>query len=1089
MLRISLFGMSRCQLMLSTFIVLALNAQQCPAQISSVELPSPQKTISPEQDDATLHDVTFVGQKSGWAVGNRGAIWKTTDGGTSWTFVPTLPGVDKFSLQSACFLTDRVGWIAGGSFIPFSQTHIGIVLFTNDGGATWTAQGNGLLPYLKQVRFFDLERGIAIGEKSTTFPGGILQTADGGKTWSAANSTRNGPWSAGAWVSPSDGFVVGVRGRSALFSNGTLRDGLPAVENLRHFRDVTMNANGRAWIVGDGAMVLMSQDQGISWEPPRTSFPNDVLESLNLTSVATHGSHVWIAGAPGSVVWHSADNGISWDQQRTGSSSPIESITFSDENHGSAVGAFGRILRTVDGGQNWTTVRGGQRRLACLAIHSDASRPSMTFLTRWALEAGYRISHCTMVRRDLGVDAHSANESELRLQHAAMLAGGTGTMQEWRFPLSAPGMERDQKRLIQSWSEMTEHRLAEVMLTGLVARIRTWQPEIILLDEPSRNDVPADMLHKAVLKAVELARDPQFQTQQSNVLGLAPWNVRKVVLQRPIGQHGAITQSAFQILPHLNTTLDQAASEAVAVRGGSTSELTTPSVHEVVKTDGTVSDQSLFSDLNLIANGPARRVRPSIRSTDYERLMEQVQQRKTVTAICQRAMSSNRGGDQLLGQLQQMLRPLSPEQSARQLTDIAEMARKQENWSLAEATYAELITRYPDQPMAIDGMLWLVQFWSSSEMNWQRLRHVSGKNSEFELDRNIVQTNFEEAKKILEANTTKIGSQAEMSRLTSPFQESSSDIVTTSGDLGSVFSENGNASNQKLMMTRRWDEMAGLVSSRLKESYPRLFEEPELEFSLAALARRRGQPKVADEIYGRYLQLLNDDPWHVAAAGEIWLLRRGALSPKPTANSKRSKIAPVLDGDLGDLCWTQAKEIRLGDSTDESIFVGTGQAGGSVQFQGERPIVFMCHDERFLYLAARIPIHPELPESPVQQGGRTHDSDLGLHDQLRIQLDTDRDYGSYYEFIIDQRGWTRDRCWESTEFNPKWYVATLREDRNWNLEIAIPFSELTGAVPTNSSTWGLGLTRVMPGIDSQSWSNSGAMEPMAAQFGFLEFVE
>ena len=40
-------------------------------------------------DDAELHDVTFVDADHGWAVGDRGAIWKTDNGGQSWTLVPS----------------------------------------------------------------------------------------------------------------------------------------------------------------------------------------------------------------------------------------------------------------------------------------------------------------------------------------------------------------------------------------------------------------------------------------------------------------------------------------------------------------------------------------------------------------------------------------------------------------------------------------------------------------------------------------------------------------------------------------------------------------------------------------------------------------------------------------------------------------------------------------------------------------------------------------------------------------------------------------------------------------------------------------
>ena len=36
-------------------------------------------------EDAELTDVTFVDPDRGWAVGDRGVIWQTVDGGRHWT--------------------------------------------------------------------------------------------------------------------------------------------------------------------------------------------------------------------------------------------------------------------------------------------------------------------------------------------------------------------------------------------------------------------------------------------------------------------------------------------------------------------------------------------------------------------------------------------------------------------------------------------------------------------------------------------------------------------------------------------------------------------------------------------------------------------------------------------------------------------------------------------------------------------------------------------------------------------------------------------------------------------------------------------
>src|SRR6516165_9641939 len=63
------------------------------------------------EDDANLHDIQFAGSRQGWAVGDRGVIWHTSDGGQSWSLQTSSVSC---ALHSISFLSDRVGWIAGG---------------------------------------------------------------------------------------------------------------------------------------------------------------------------------------------------------------------------------------------------------------------------------------------------------------------------------------------------------------------------------------------------------------------------------------------------------------------------------------------------------------------------------------------------------------------------------------------------------------------------------------------------------------------------------------------------------------------------------------------------------------------------------------------------------------------------------------------------------------------------------------------------------------------------------------------------------------------------------------------------------------
>jgi hypothetical protein len=76
-------------------------------------------------DAPWLSDVTFIDGSSGWAVGERGTVLRTSDGGASWETVDLGTEAD---LTAVSFPTAGDGWIVGDT------DH---VYHTADGGATW----------------------------------------------------------------------------------------------------------------------------------------------------------------------------------------------------------------------------------------------------------------------------------------------------------------------------------------------------------------------------------------------------------------------------------------------------------------------------------------------------------------------------------------------------------------------------------------------------------------------------------------------------------------------------------------------------------------------------------------------------------------------------------------------------------------------------------------------------------------------------------------------------------------------------------------------------------------------------------------
>lgn len=109
-------------------------------------------------------------------------------------------------------------------------------------------------------------------------------------------------------------------------------------------------------VVGERGHILVSAD-GRTWQqvkaPTRSA----------LTTVSAQGAAVWAAGHDG-VILNSTDSGKTWQRQRAQpwsadsqsltNGSPILDTLFVSASEGYAVGAYSLLLKTVDGGANWT---------------------------------------------------------------------------------------------------------------------------------------------------------------------------------------------------------------------------------------------------------------------------------------------------------------------------------------------------------------------------------------------------------------------------------------------------------------------------------------------------------------------------------------------------------------------------------------------------------------------------------------------------------------------------------------------------------------------------------------------------------------
>jgi photosystem II stability/assembly factor-like uncharacterized protein len=177
----------------------------------------------------------------------------------------------------------------------------GLLLITNDEGATWAQRKIATVSSLRAVAFLDVNRGLVVGDGGT-----IFATDNAGRTWQARVS-------------------------------GT-------TENLT---DIQMVGDD-GWVTGYDGVILHSADGGKTWSKQKSGVALS-LEALFFLD-AKNG---WAAGFSGTVL-HTEDGGNKWQQVKIpGATWSLSSIAFQDAKSGWIVGFAGQLFHTKDGGTTW----------------------------------------------------------------------------------------------------------------------------------------------------------------------------------------------------------------------------------------------------------------------------------------------------------------------------------------------------------------------------------------------------------------------------------------------------------------------------------------------------------------------------------------------------------------------------------------------------------------------------------------------------------------------------------------------------------------------------------------------------------------
>ena len=294
------------------------------------------------ETDKNLRAVHFVDSMTGWAAGDAGAVYRTTDGGRTWK--PLLSGVSA-NINFVFFLNWNHGWMIGDSTSKDDDGET-VLLSTINGGRTWMIQK---IPNLLSVHFSDLQNGWAVGRNAT-----LLRTTNGGNDWKPVEEIQS---------------VIGLPVESSNYNFG--------------FRDVYFLDAEHGWLIGNfygraqsniGGLFVTS-DGGKTWKRLPLTFQTQyvsgrftpgLLHSVRFADENTGSVTGEMRDGENRFFFalHTRDGGKTWEQHRTPSRA-THSTQFLDPTNGwmaafapregsaEAVVYDTSLMRTDNGGMSW----------------------------------------------------------------------------------------------------------------------------------------------------------------------------------------------------------------------------------------------------------------------------------------------------------------------------------------------------------------------------------------------------------------------------------------------------------------------------------------------------------------------------------------------------------------------------------------------------------------------------------------------------------------------------------------------------------------------------------------------------------------
>jgi photosystem II stability/assembly factor-like uncharacterized protein len=161
------------------------------------------------------------------------------------------------------------------------------------------------------------------------------------------------------FLNKNEGWAVG---RTIIFTRDGGNTWYKQFEGIKEkytifFRSICFVDQNSGWVVGDQGVILRTSNGGLTWTRKISNIePFDIIGvklPVTLFSVQFVNQNTgWAVGEYGTII-HTSNGGVIWGKQKSGTTHHLNRLFFLDEKNGWVVGNKGIILHTNSGGESW----------------------------------------------------------------------------------------------------------------------------------------------------------------------------------------------------------------------------------------------------------------------------------------------------------------------------------------------------------------------------------------------------------------------------------------------------------------------------------------------------------------------------------------------------------------------------------------------------------------------------------------------------------------------------------------------------------------------------------------------------------------